>query len=53
MKQRFRLILEPVPGNVPVIIRLRRALKMLLRAYGSRVVYVNTEKPNRHLTVDL
>lgn len=45
MKPRFKLILEPLPGGAPVIVRLRRALKMLLRAYGFRAVYVNEDRP--------
>ena len=31
---RFSLILRSVPSEVPTYVRLRRALKMLLRAYG-------------------
>lgn len=34
--KRYRLTLQAVPDQVPVILRLRQALKTLLRAYGFR-----------------
>ena len=34
--ERFSLVLRAVPGGVPATIRLRRALKMLWRAYQLR-----------------
>jgi hypothetical protein len=34
----YTLILKAMPSPVPPIVRLRRALKMLLRGYGLRVV---------------
>lgn len=38
----IRLILRPLPDEVPVEIRLRRLLKSLLRAYGFRCESVET-----------
>ena len=37
-RPRFRLILESAPSDIPVNVRLRAALKCLLRSYGLRVV---------------
>ncbi len=34
----FTLVLRPLKSDVPPIIRLRRALKALLRSYGLRCV---------------
>jgi hypothetical protein len=39
-RQRICLILEARPGPVPAEVRLRRALKDLLRSFGPRVVSV-------------
>lgn len=36
----FLLTLVPVPGDVPPIVRIRRALKVLRRAFGLRCVSV-------------
>jgi hypothetical protein len=35
-KVRIALILEPLPGGIPWEVRVRKALKSLLRAYGLR-----------------
>lgn len=39
---KFQLVLTPTPGGVEPILRLRRALKALLRSYGLRCVSVQT-----------
>jgi hypothetical protein len=36
----IRLVLRPLPNAVPAAVRLRRALKMLLRGFGFRVVRI-------------
>lgn len=37
---RFVLTLEPLPGKLPAIVRLRRLLKRLLRSGGFRCVRI-------------
>jgi hypothetical protein len=41
---RFSMIIRDTPNSTPTFIRLRRALKMLLRAYGFRCDYINEIK---------
>lgn len=36
--ERFRLLIEASPGDVPGIQRLRALLKTMLRSYGLRVI---------------
>jgi len=36
----YRLTLRPLPGAAPAVVRLRRLLKSLLRAYGFRALAV-------------
>jgi len=37
----YRVVLRPLPGwTTPAIVRLRRALKMLLRGFGLRCIEV-------------
>ncbi len=37
--ERFTIIVEPIPGwRVPGVVRLRRALKVMLRAFGLRCI---------------
>jgi len=36
----FKLTLQTLPGSVPAIIRLRGALKTLLRAFGLKCISV-------------
>jgi hypothetical protein len=44
-KIRIALILEPLPGGIPWEVRVRKALKALLRAYGLRnVLFVSPER---------
>jgi hypothetical protein len=38
------LRIRPRPGVVPADVRLRRALKMMLRAYGLRCLSIEEEK---------
>jgi hypothetical protein len=43
-RQTFRLTVRPEPWSTPVTVRLRRALKVLLRSFGFRVVAVEQVK---------
>ena len=36
--ERFRLLIEASPGDVPGVQRLRALLKAMLRSYGLRVI---------------
>jgi hypothetical protein len=47
-RERFTLILEPLPDDVPAEIRLRRPLKHLLRACRLRCVRVDDAPPADH-----
>lgn len=38
MSERYVIVVEPVKGETPAIVRLRRAQKALLRWFGLRVV---------------
>ena len=40
------LLVEVKPGDVPKSVRMRAALKCLLRSYGIRVVKVSGQVPN-------
>jgi hypothetical protein len=42
----FRIVLRPLPGGSPVDVRLKRALKCLLRAFGFRALQVVEVKPS-------
>jgi hypothetical protein len=44
-RTRYRLELEAKPAGVPAAVRLRRALKVLLRAFGLRCVWVREVGP--------
>ncbi len=44
-RERYRIELEPTPGETPTIHRIRRLLKACLRAYGLRCVRVEQLKP--------
>ena len=41
---RFLVTIAPVPHDVPPLVRLRRALKALRRAYGLRVVAIEERR---------
>ena len=43
---RYRLELQAQPGPVDPVLRLRRVLKALLRAYGFRAVFVEEIRPS-------
>jgi hypothetical protein len=45
LRSRYRLELEAKPAGVPADVRLRRALKVLLRAFGLRCVWVREVGP--------
>jgi hypothetical protein len=45
MKPRFTLVIESVPHEVPVVNRLRRLLKAMLRGYGLRCVAIQEIEP--------
>lgn len=47
----FAIELVAVPGRVPGIVRLRRALKCFLRAYGLRCVSVRENLPGKQARV--
>lgn len=38
--ERFVIVVEAIPGDVPAVIRLRRLLKTMLRGFGLRCVSV-------------
>ena len=42
--ERFTIVVEAVPADVPAVIRLRRLLKAMLRGYGLRCVSVTTAR---------
>ena len=42
--ERYRLVLRAIPDPVPPIIRLRSALKTLLRAFGLRCESIEAVK---------
>jgi len=44
MKPTFNLTLQAEPSGVPAIVRLRRALKVLKRAFGLRCVHIREAK---------
>ncbi len=44
-EERYILILRPLTDDVPVAVRLRRALKFLLRCFGLRCVRIETIPP--------
>jgi hypothetical protein len=44
-RSRYRLELEAKPSGVPADVRLRRALKVLLRAFGLRCVWAREVRP--------
>ena len=42
----YRITLRPAPGHAtPGIVRLRKALKCLLRSYGLRCIYIAASDP--------
>ena len=49
----YQLTLSPTPGNVPATIRLRKALKALLRVYGLRCTSVAQVNPTTETGVIL
>lgn len=53
MKQRFTIILEGDDDVTPVVIRLRHALKLLLRAFGLKCVRIEpgASQPPREKTI--
>jgi hypothetical protein len=42
----YRVLLRPQPGEAPAFVRLRRLLKLALRAFGLRYVLVEEISPN-------
>lgn len=44
----FVIELQSEPSDVPVAIRLRRALKVLLRSFGLRCTSVQEQKGEQH-----
>lgn len=44
MRDRFELILEAQPHELPTVIRLRAALKRLLRQFGLRCVALQPQR---------
>jgi hypothetical protein len=48
--ERFHLELQATPGTVPAIIRLRRALKGLLRGYGLQCVRIREIETTESVT---
>lgn len=46
------LVIEPVPGDVPPAVRLKKLLKVMLRAYGWRCVHAGDRLPARVLYVE-
>ncbi len=45
--ERYRLVLVPLPGDPPPGVRLRRALKALLRTYRLRCAAVEAVNPEK------
>lgn len=43
-RERYTLAIQSVPSTVPVIDRLRRLIKALLRSYGFKVVEIREHK---------
>ena len=45
MSERYVIVLETVNDDPPPIVRIRRALKVLRRAFDFRLVAIDKEKP--------